>query len=254
MVEGLSLGVDAIYRKYTNQFETLETNRIWNQAGTALEPTGQFRNGRPQTVSDLETPDGARRRYVGLTGDVTRREGKFKMQGSYTWSRLDGTVMEGTGNLYGDRPARDLYLDGPLGDDHRHEVKANLSYAATRWLSMTVRYSYYSGLPYSRRYRNRVTGSYDDYRAQVGYTPGANLNDRADDRGLRLPDIQSLNTQVAFNFLPLIGHQLEAYVDLLNVLALRTVNSVNEDDGVLFGTPRAYEQPLRMRLGMRYKF
>ena len=88
------------------------------------------------------------------------------MQGSYTWSRLDGTVMEGNDNLYGDRPARDLYLNGPLGDDHRHEVKANLSYAATRWLSTTVRYSYYSGLPYSRRYRNAVTNSYDDYRAR----------------------------------------------------------------------------------------
>ena len=254
VLEGLSLGFDAIYRRFTNQFETTETNRIWNQAGTALEPTGQYRNGRAQTVSNLETPYDAGRRYIGLTGDVTRREGKFKMQGSYTWSRLDGTVMEGSGNLYGDRPARDLYLYGPLGDDHRHEVKANLSYAATRWLSTTVRYSYYSGLPYSRRYRNSVTGSYDDFRAQVGRTPGANLNDPADDRGLRLPDIQSLNTQIAINFMPLIGHQLEAYVDLLNVLALRTVNSVNEDDGVFFGTPRAYEAPLRMRLGMRYRY
>ena len=178
VLEGLSLGIDGIYRKFTNQFETTETNRIWNQAGTALEPTGQFRNGRAQTVSNLETPYGAGRRYIGVTGDVTRREGKFKMQGSYTWSRLDGTVMEGSGNLYGDRPARDLYLNGPLADDHRHEVKANLSYAATRWLSTTVRYSYYSGLPYSQRYRNTVTGSYDDYRAQVGYTPGGNLNDR----------------------------------------------------------------------------
>jgi hypothetical protein len=88
----------------------------------------------------------------------------------------------------------------------------------------------------------------------VGSTPGANLNDPSDDRRLRLPDIQSLNTQIAFNFLPLIGHQLEAYVDLLNVLALRSVNAVNEDDGIFFGTPRTYEQPLRMRLGMRYKY
>jgi hypothetical protein len=254
VVEGLSLGFDAIYRKFTNQFETTETNRIWNQAGTALEFTGGYRNGRPQTVSNLETPYDAGRRYVGLTGDVTRREGKFKMQGSYTWSRLDGTVMEGTGNAYGDRPARDLYLYGPLPDDHRHEVKANLSYSATRWLSMTVRYSYYSGLPYSKKYRNSVTGAYDDYRAQIGSTAGGNLNDRSDDRQLRLPGIQSLNTQLAFNFMPLIGHQLEAYVDLLNVLALRTVNTVNEDDNVLFGTPRAYEQPLRMRLGMRYRY
>jgi hypothetical protein len=119
---------------------------------------------------------------------------------------------------------------------------------------MTVRYSYYSGLPYSKKYRNSVTGAYDDYRARVGYTPSGSLNDASDDRALRLPDIQSLNTQVAFNFLPLIGHQLEAYVDLLNVLALRTVNAVNEDDNLLFQTPRSYEAPLRMRLGMRYKY
>ena len=71
----------------------------------------------------------------------------------------------------------------------------------------------------------------------MGTTPGANLNDPADDRELRMPDIQSLNAQIAFNFLPLIGQNLEAFVDLLNVLALRTVNSVEEDDGVFSARP-----------------
>jgi hypothetical protein len=254
IVQGLSLGLEGIYRQYSHQFERFETNRIWNGAGSALVPTGQFRNGRNQTVSDLETPADARRRYVGVTASATRREGRFKLNGSYTWSRLDGTVMDGNNNLYGDRGPRDLFLDGPLPDDHRHEVKANLSYAATRWLSATVRYSYYSGLPYSRRFRNSVTNSYDDLRARVGTNPGNNLNDPADDRGLRMPDIQSLNAQVAFNFLPLIGHQLETYVDVLNVLGLRTPNAVEESAGPLFGTPRGWEGPLRIRLGMRYRY
>jgi hypothetical protein len=189
-----------------------------------------------------------------VTASATRREGRFKLKGSYTWSRLDGTVMDGNNNLYGDREARDLFLDGPLPDDHRHEVKVNLSYAMTNWLSTTVRYSYYSGLPYSRRFRNSITNSYDDFRAQVGNNPGNNINDPTDDRSLRLPDIHSLNAQVAVNFRPLIGQQLETYVDVLNVLGMRTPNAVEENSGALFGTPRGWEGPLRIRLGMRYRY
>jgi hypothetical protein len=104
VVPGLALGADLVYRLFSRQYETLETNRIWNASGTQLDGLGGYRNGRAQTVSDLETPAGARRRYVGLTGSVTRREGRFKLRGSYTWSRLDGSVLDGLANRYGDTP------------------------------------------------------------------------------------------------------------------------------------------------------
>ena len=65
VVEGMAMGMDFIYRKYDNQYERLETNRVWNRAGNGLDPVGGYRNGRATTVSDLETPDGAYRRYVG---------------------------------------------------------------------------------------------------------------------------------------------------------------------------------------------
>jgi hypothetical protein len=254
VVEGIAMGLDAIYRSYHNQFERLETNRVWNRSGNGLDPSGGYRNGRNGTVSDLETPDNAYRRYVGVTGSLSKREGNLKLRASYTWSKLRGTVLEGNNNRLGDIGPRDPFLDGYLGDDHRHELKANATYRFSRWLSMGLRYQYYSGLPYNRIFRNPVTGDYEDYRAMVGVNPGNNINDPNDDRQLRLPDLQSVNAQVAFNFLPLINQNIEAYVDVLNVLGLRTITEVAENDGQDFGVVRGRQEPLRIRLGFRYKY
>jgi hypothetical protein len=254
VMQGVAMGLDVIYRKFNNQYEKFETNRIWNKAGSRLEPTGAYRNGRATTVSDLETPEEAQRRYVGLTASMNKREGRMKLQGSYTWSRLEGTVLEGFSNRLGDIGPRDIFLNGFLPDDHRHEVKLNATYRVSPWLSTGLRYSYYSGLPYSRVFRNDITGQYEDYRAPVGVNPGNNLNDPSDDRALRMPDLQSFNAQLAFNFMPLIGKDVEAFIDILNVFGLRTTNAVAENDGQDFGVQRGREGPLRFRLGARYKY
>jgi hypothetical protein len=254
ITEGLSLSFDFIYRLFANQYEKTETNRIWTPSGTLLDPGGGYRNGRQQTVSDLETPDNARRRYVGLTAALTRREGKMKVHAAYTWSRLDGTVLEGLNNRLGDIGPRDVFLDGPLADDHRHELKVNLSYMIARWLSTSVRYSYYSGLPYNRLFQNSVTGSFEDYRAVTGINPGTNLNDPGDDRPLRLPDFHSLNAQFVFNLQPLLGARVETFVDVLNILNQRTTKGVSENDNADFGVQRDREPPMRARFGARYRY
>jgi hypothetical protein len=254
VIPGLALGLDLVYRLFSRQYETLETNRIWNQSGSQLDTLGSYRNGRAQTISDLETPSGAKRRYVGLTSSVTRREGRFRLRGSYTWSRLDGSVLEGLNNRYGDIGPRDLYLDGPLADDHRHEVKMMMSYQVNRWLSTGLRYAYYSGVPYNRLFRNEQTGQFEDYRARLGSNPGANVNDPTDDRPLRLPDMQTVNAQIAVNLQPVTGSRLELFVDILNLLALRTTTSVAENDGQDFGVTRDRDGPLRIRLGLRYRY
>jgi hypothetical protein len=163
-------------------------------------------------------------------------------------------VLEGFSNRLGDIGPRDIFLNGFLPDDHRHEVKLNATYRVSPWLSTGLRYSYYSGLPYSRVFRNDITGQYEDYRAPVGVNPGNNLNDPSDDRSLRLPDLQSFNAQLAFNFMPLIGKDVEAFIDILNVFGLRTTNAVAENDGQDFGVQRGREGPLRFRLGARYKY
>jgi len=162
-------------------------------------------------------------------------------------------VLEGNNNRLGDIGPRDIFLDGVLGDDHRHELKTNLSYQVTRWLSTTVRYSYYSGLPYSRLFRNEVTGSFEDYRARQGINPGSNINDPGDDRELRMPDFHSLNAEVSFNLQPLLGHRVDLAMDFLNILNQRTTKDVSENDNADFGVQRSREPPMRMRFILRYR-
>lgn len=257
--QGVALGVDLIYRLFTNQYEQRETNRIWNDSGTALDPLTPYRNGRAQTVSDLGTPDALRRRYLGATVSLKKRDGPLKSNLAYTWSRLEGNsgsdrVNDNENSEYGENPGQNVYLFGYLPTDSRHSIRASMTYQVTKWLSPGVTYSYTSGRPHSRRYRNDVTGAFADYRARIGYDPGGNINDPGDDRELRLPDVQRLNLQLRVNLKPLTGQSFEAYLDALNVLALRTTTAVVTNDGPLFGQTSLRMPTASLRLGVRFRF
>jgi hypothetical protein len=255
VIPGVALGIDSIYRKFANQYEVLETNRVWNTSGSALDATGGFRNGRNQTVTDIETPKGAYRSYLGNTISIHKREGAMKVNVGYTLSYLQGTVLDGMINAYGDIGGpRDLFLDGYLPDDSRHNIRATATYMWTSWLSTGALYDYHSGRPYRRLFRNVITGGFEDYRARVGISPGTNLNDPADDRESRLPDLQEFGVQFRANWQPLLGIGLETYADVMNILGLRTTIAVVENDGPLWGSPTLRSKPFRMRIGARFRF
>jgi hypothetical protein len=251
VVQGLAVSLDYVFRRYNNQYEINESNRIWNPSGSQVVG---YRNGRAETVSDLETPDGAYRRYDGISIGVTKREGRVKTRASYSWSRLYGTAAGGTGNLWGDIPGRDQFTEGYLSDDHRHEVKVSVSYQATQWLSFGSRTTYTSGQPYNRFFRNDETGTFDSLRAPVGVNPSTTPNDRGGYRPLRLPDLLEVNVQTRLSLLPLIGHKLDFYVDVTNILGLRTATAFGTNDGQDFGVERAWMPPLSLRLGLNYRY
>jgi hypothetical protein len=254
IVPGIGLGADLVHRVFVNQYERAETNRVWNPSGSALSGIGSYRNGRAQTVDDLETPDEASRRYTGITFSLKKREGAVKMTASYTWSRLEGNVFLEEDNEFGDIPARNGYLWGPSPYDRRHELRASAAWQVNKWFSTGLFYNYYSGAPYSRKFFNSETSKYEDYRARVGIDPGTNINDPIDDRPLRLPDIQKLNLQLRANLKPLLKINLEVFTDIINVLGLRTATAVYVENGPSFGQPSAILDPLRVRLGMRFRY
>jgi hypothetical protein len=254
ILPGIGLGADLVHRVFVNQYERAESNRIWNQAGSALAANGAYRTGRSETVDDLETPDSTSRKYTGITVSLKKREGALRLTGSYTWSRLEGNVFLEEDNEYGDIPARNGYLWGPSPYDRRHEFRTSASWQINKWLSTGLFYNYYSGAPYSRKFLNGETGKYEDYRARVGIDPGTNLNDPGDDRPLRLPDIQKMNLQFRANLLPILGVHLEVFTDLINVLGLRTATAVYAENGASFGQPSAVLDPFRVRLGMRFRY
>jgi hypothetical protein len=253
VIPGVALALDLVHRKFVHQFDRRETNRIWDRSGSQLDAQSSFRNGRAETIVDMSTPDSAWRKYQGITVGLGKREGRFRSHASYTLARLTGTQQD-LNNLHGDIPARDVFLDGYLPDDHRHEVKWTAAWQALSWLSFGLRYKYLSGQPYSRLYLNRVTNSWDIYRAEAGRNPGASLNDPGDDRELRLPDRQDVNLQARLNLAPLVGHRVDLYVDVLNAIALRTPTAVGQEDMRNFGTETAWMEPLRIRLGVNYRY
>jgi hypothetical protein len=257
VVRGLSLAGDLVYRRYVHPYEQVETNRIWNASGSELDRLGAWRNGRPQAVADMETPDGARREYLGATVAAGRREGTLKINAAYTLSFLRGNVLDSSGNQpFGEIGPRDSFLYGYLPDDSRHAIRVTATYAWTSWLSTGVLYNYQSGRPYLRRFFNPVTGGYDDYRAATGINPGVNVNDPGDDRPLRLPDQQLLNLQARVSWRPLLKIDLETYVDVLNALALRTTTAVQQNDNGTgaWGTPADALPPFRLRVGFRLRY
>jgi hypothetical protein len=259
VIPGVNLATDAIYRVFTRPYEQTETNRVWNRSGSALDPLGGYRNGRAETVADLETPALARRNYLGATAAVSKRQGAFKLHAAYTWSVLRGNVLDSTYNQpYGEIAPRDALLYGYLPDDSRHNVRATAAIAVTPWLTCGALYNYQSGRPYQRRFRNPVTGGFDDHRAPAGIDPGPNVNDPGDDRALRLPDQQLLNLQARINWRAFVSGRLrdldvETYLDVLNVLALRTPVAVQENDSGQgdWGTPTELMPPFRLRIGFR---
>jgi hypothetical protein len=99
-----------------------------------------------------------------------------------------------------------------------------------------------------------VTGKFEDQRANTGLDPGLNPNDPADDRVLVLPDQYRLNLKVVVNFRPLTGQNIEAYVDILNLLNTRPVTAVTVEEGPTFGTPKTLATSMLLRLGARYRF
>jgi hypothetical protein len=252
--QGLALSLDLVYKRFTNLYEVSETNQLWNRAGTDLDSGAQYRNGRNEKVMDLSTPDGAFRRYVGATVGLTKREGRVRTRVTYTWSRLDGTVWNDLSNPWGDVTGRDVYLNGPLPDDHRHEIKTNLVYSATAWMSLGVMYNYYSGTPYNRLFYNDQSKGYTDYRSAIGSNPGTNVNDPGDDRPLRLPDMHDLSAQVRVSLLPFIGQKLDVYANVLNVLGLRTTTSVVQNDTAEFNSQSGRMAPFRIRIGLNYRY
>jgi hypothetical protein len=254
VVPGLGLGLDFVYRNFNHPYSTKETNRVWNRTAAALEPTGAYRNGRPETIIDLETPDEAKRTYRGVTVAAHKREGTLKITSSYTWSRTEGNVFDTENNAWGDIPPRDLFLWGLNPDNSTHVIKTGLNYRFTSWLSCGVLYEYRSGTPYNRWYYNSTTGAYDILRARVGINPGNNINDPNDDRNLRLPDVQSLDIQLRANLRSIVKQDLELWSDIRNVLALRTTTGVITQDGGAFGLPTSRMIPMTIRLGFRYRY
>jgi len=250
---GWVLGLTGIYRRMDHQWDDLETNAIWNQGGTAIRTDGGWRNGRSQFIYDLETPDSSRRRLLSMSTILRKREGRLKLNGSYTWRRFEGTSNNSFTSGYLDTPGQEAYFYGPLTEDIRHNLKIQGSYQVTSWFSAGTIYEFVTGGPYNHYFFNNEYQSFSNFRSRRGQDWNGTVNPD-DDRSLRMPDITLFNLQAMFDLKPLIGHRVQISADILNVLALRTTTAVVQSDGQFFEYPISRLPPFAARIGLRYQY
>ncbi|MFZ4735420.1 MAG: TonB-dependent receptor [Bradymonadia bacterium] len=252
LTERLSLGLMYIRRTTTNAWEDDERNLVWNQAGTDI--IGSIDGTGTQTYT-LRNTD-AERNYEAVELTLFRRMADhWMLNGSYTLSWYTGTSTELLTGAY-DNPRQNVYLDGPLPEDHRHMLKAQFVYKWDSGLSVGGRYRFESGGPYSKLFLNTYDGDYTNRRAPRGKDPGLDPNDPEDDKNLRLPDLTVLDLRVAYDFGPVSGQDLELYADVFNALNLQAVTSVegNQTEANNFGQPTGRQDPFQVQLGARYRY
>ena len=259
--EGFSTGVDFTWRQYSNQWEDLETNVIWNQLGDGAQA---FKNGKSEFIFDLETPEEAYRRYVGLTFTARRTVGNWQVIGSYTWSRFEGTVSEGFATQYLDNARQANMFNGFLPDDRRHAFKLSGWYR-TPW-DLTLGGSMWigSGTPYDRLYFNSFYNDYNDRRAPRGVNPN-DLSTPDDDEELRTPTRLALDLKLNYKLERLtrwvLGEpmKLELIGEIFNLFNLRTATRY-EDRNLKPGASTQWgdiidrQAAFNVRFGLRYRY
>jgi hypothetical protein len=241
-VEGLRADVDLVHRRVDGPWQTLETNRLWNVAGTEFSG---YRNGRVQSVTDVSTPSSAQRRHRSLHTSITSTRGPVAASLAHVHSRNTAPAVSSTN--FPD--AQTLSFD----DEGRHFVYGQAAVDLRGYGSVGALYAYAQGPVYSRRLPNVAAGGNENYRARVGANPGANINDPADDSVLRLPSTQQLSLQLRARGRRLLGVDVDLYLDMMQVFPTRTAVSVTVD-APLFGSASPSGPDSWYRLGLEYRY
>ncbi|MSP71399.1 MAG: TonB-dependent receptor [Myxococcales bacterium] len=253
VTDDLRLQLTYFHKSVSNAWEDDERNIIWNRAGNDYVGTV---DGTGQQTYTLRKIDDAQRTYESIELSLFKRlSDRWFMHTSWTLSWNTGTTTELLTGAY-DNPTQNVFLDGPLLEDHRHVIKSQFSYEFDSGLSLGGAYTYETGAPYDQLHLNQYDGGYTNRRAPRGESQGIDPNDPEDDVNLRLADFTRLDLRAAFDFEKLSGHKFTAMVDIFNALNASTVTSVEESltETGNWGQATGYQKPFQAQLGLRYQY
>jgi len=254
LFEDATAHVDFTYRRKNNMFEDDEVNVIWNEDGS--NAVG-YRNGSPNYIFSLGTPDEAFNEYIGVDLAFEKRlADNWSLTAMYTLSRLTGTV-ENLITYSLDNPRQREYEYGFLENDVRHNARLFVTYELPYGVQTGLSASYASGRPYSKLFLNNYYNAYLDRRAPRGYDP-RDLDDPTDDVELRYPDNFRVNLRLVWSLQELTGQNIWLIGEVVNLLNQRPTTLVEERNltsgDVRFGQALQRGAPMNGTLGLRYQF
>jgi hypothetical protein len=181
---------------------------------------------------------------------------RWALFATYTLARLEGTV-DGLLTYTFHNPRQAPFERGALDDDVRHTARVSGSYELPLGVIVGGTALYQSGRPYNRYSLNRFYGEYTDRAAPRGFDVASDEAAPGEYRALRLPDQLLLSLRLLWGLEQLTGQNIELVADVFNLLNARPVTSVEQrdlGDGASFGKPLTRGAPLRVQLGLRYRF
>ncbi|HKC23571.1 MAG TPA: TonB-dependent receptor [Thermoanaerobaculia bacterium] len=251
--DGLAVGVRGIYRRL---------GRVIEDGFVAASGDYFIMNPGEGALGGAYPP--ARRHFRGLELTAQKRAGKgVQLFASYLLSKLegnyDGSFRAADGqkdpniNADFDYPEFLVNNDGPLTEDRRHQVKAQVGYTFPFGLTASVFATYRSGAPRTR------FGWWDTYGR-----PELFLTTRGAEG--RTPALYEADIHVGYA-LPVGPVTVNVLLDLFNVLNRQEAITVdnrwdfNQADNVLptpsnsrYGKGRTFQDPRTLRLGLRVSF
>jgi hypothetical protein len=247
LVLGTSFRLDVVYRRSADLPVIRETNQVWNGAGNVV--TG-YQTGRAEIVRDYSSDPDGRRRYLGVTAAIQKQTGPLRLLLAHTWSRhREQYALTAAGAGFG---SGSVSAEIPAADDRTHSTRFLASYDILGYAAVGTIFAFDTGLPYQRFFVNDTLAAYTDYRARLGINPGTNLNDPADDRPTRYPDVMHLDLQLRGRARRLVGIDADLYIDVLNVLGSKTVTSLGAPGTSFVAGP---PPPARWwRVGLAYRY
>jgi hypothetical protein len=258
------IGVDLDYRRYSNLWEDIEVNRIWDASGTRIIGYQDPKHAG-QSLLVSTTANEAYRKYAAMDLWVQGTPGRWDVLASYTLAYNSGAVSDYfDGYLL--NPRMSAFYDGWVPDDRRHTLKGSIAYRTTFGLDLGLRLQYRTGKPMWESFTNPGDPNQRIYKTPRGtgapyssVTGAQNFNDPSLWTELRDPDEFNIDLQARYNLgdpLRLKGQKLDLVLLVVNALNNRGASSLTDNFSTRnnrFGYAFSHFPPLQAEFVIRYR-
>jgi hypothetical protein len=244
---GSVVGVEYTWKRFSNEWEALEQNRIWDPSGLrVIDYVDRAQWGRAITLQT--TPDSARV-YQGV---IFSSEGRpterldYHVSHTLSWNTFRSVMTS--------NPRQTIFSQGWSGADIRHFTRLYAAYHLLRRVNLGAAFLYRTGDPSTKNFYNRELNNRTNARSPSGTVPTV-PNDPNGISELRNPAFTQLDLKLIANLMPGSTDQsLNLVVDVFNALDTRTPTGFVSTDLATFGQITARQDPLRVQVGLTYTY
>jgi hypothetical protein len=247
IMPGSVVGMEYTYKRFTNEWDALERNRIWDPSGSRV--IGYADPSQWGRAIDFQTTPDNVRTYQGL---IFSTEGRptdrldYHISHTLSWNYYRGGALS--------NPRQAIFDQGWSAADVRHFSRIYAAYYPVRRVNLGAAFVYRTGDPSTKTFYSAQSNSRILARSPLGTAPTL-ANDPNGISELRAPAFTQLDLKLIANLLP--GSTAQSFnlvVDVFNVFNQRTPTNFFSTDVAQFGQVTARQEPLRVQVGLNYTY